>query len=573
MHYGVTSASLDVDKAIAWEADFLLHAEAKASGTCAKVARYSTRSVDDEVNRIVSEEGFLMGISIGVILIYMSITLGTWGPVTGRIGLGMSSMLVVNLAIGAAFGLSGFFGIPLTSISGMVVFVVAGIGVDDIFILVECMDRQPKSLPLDERLGLALASAGPAVFLTSVTNMLAFVVSSFVDFPAVQYFVITCGFAIFAVFLLSVTLFSAFMVLDEQRQMDGRRDVLCWKQVDGAGADSSTEGTTAEDDAAQAESRAISPAVEKVIDTILLPPVSGAAIALLAVVAALGFSCVTDLTIGLDLEDTMPDGSYVSEYMMGVQDHWGEVQPPVDLIISGGALGDAAVRQKIFGMVASLVADPFVTEWPCWLVAYDSWALNQTSSGSVSFAASLTSWLDTPAITLSSGLTLVPKQQTSNIVFDGGAVKAVRFIGKVGMPNDRNERFKSLAALRKIVNDNSASSALGPGSTAFVYSYSYIFVDRDEITTHIMFENLGLAGLTVTVCLMLLLHPGVAMAIAVCIHFIDGCLVGLLYVWDVPLDASSFIALTVSTIYLSVHWWWNSGIQARREVATILTMR
>ena len=37
-----------------------------------------------------------------------------------------------------------------------------------------------------------------------------------------------------------------------------------------------------------------------------------------------------------------------------------------------------------------------------------------------------------------------------------------------------------------------------------------------------------------------------------CIALIDGLLVGLLYIWDIPLDAASFIALTMAIGSLSV---------------------
>ena len=38
--------------------------------------------------------------------------------------------------------------VPLTDISLMLVFVVVGVGVDDIFILVDFLDRQPAHLPV-----------------------------------------------------------------------------------------------------------------------------------------------------------------------------------------------------------------------------------------------------------------------------------------------------------------------------------------------------------------------------------------------------------------------------------------
>ena len=110
----------------------------------------------------------------------------------------------------------------------MAVFVVAGIGVDDIFIVVHAMDRQSKALPLNERLALALFEAGPAIFLTSITNLLAFIVSSFVDFPAVEYFVVICGIAIFSTFGLTITLFAAFLFLDEQRRVAAEMSSAAW---------------------------------------------------------------------------------------------------------------------------------------------------------------------------------------------------------------------------------------------------------------------------------------------------------------------------------------------------------
>ena len=51
-----------------------------------------------------------------------------------------------------------------------------GIGVDDIVVLVDAMDRTDPLRPMDERLGEAMRHAGSAVFLTSFTNLVAFIV-------------------------------------------------------------------------------------------------------------------------------------------------------------------------------------------------------------------------------------------------------------------------------------------------------------------------------------------------------------------------------------------------------------
>lgn len=527
MHYSVSSDPALEGVAVAWEGHFLEAAE-KAAGaaTCLSVRRFATRSVDDEVNRIVAGEGYLMGIAVGMILVYMSVTLGTCGKVTGRVGLGMSSVLVVNLALGSAFGLSGYFGVPLTSISGMAVFVVAGIGVDDIFIVVHAMDRQSRALPLSERLALALYEAGPAIFLTSVTNLLAFIVSSFVDFPAVEYFVVICGFAIFSTFGLTITLFAAFLFLDEQRQARGGRDVFCCMDDDPANAVTSDKAVTEDAD------KQTSSATDSIIQVILNPAVSGACIVVMIALAVAGFSTADDLTIGLDLADTMPDGSYVTDYMNEVMNQWGDVQPPVDLIVVEATLQDAAVRSKISGLVQLLRADPFVTEWPCWLDDFERWHIAAGGDAiltATAFGTRMKQYLASAGVAgwPAPGQLVEPSMHSANVEWStaGTEVVSLRFTGRVGMPNDRQRRFTSLADLRAVVTNNPVESG---AVDTFIYSYSYIFVDRDEATVGIMFTNLGLAGLTVTICLMLLLHPGIALTIALCICLIDGLLVGLL---------------------------------------------
>ena len=56
---------------------------------------------------------------------------------------------------------------PLTDISLMIIFVVVGIGVDDVIVVVDCLDRQRQKagLPIPQRVSRALGEAGPAILL------------------------------------------------------------------------------------------------------------------------------------------------------------------------------------------------------------------------------------------------------------------------------------------------------------------------------------------------------------------------------------------------------------------------
>lgn len=62
----------------------------------------------------------------------------------------------------------------------------AQLGVNNIFLLVNSMKRHDPSLPLEKRVGLALAEVGPSITLTSLTEFLVFSMGVFSSAPACQ---------------------------------------------------------------------------------------------------------------------------------------------------------------------------------------------------------------------------------------------------------------------------------------------------------------------------------------------------------------------------------------------------
>ena len=58
---------------------------------------------------------------------------------------------------------------------------VLGIGVDDMFVIVQCYDQllpEERQLPMPERIGLTMKHAGMSILVTSVTDVCAFAVGS-----------------------------------------------------------------------------------------------------------------------------------------------------------------------------------------------------------------------------------------------------------------------------------------------------------------------------------------------------------------------------------------------------------
>merc|ERR1719167_847967 len=94
------------------------------------------------------------------------------------------------------------------------------------FVLVqsyENLSEDEKKEDISKRFGKTLAYAGMAVSVTSVTNIVAFMLGATTVIPALRSFCLFCSIGILAIFIYTLTFFTACMVLD-QRRIDERRD-------------------------------------------------------------------------------------------------------------------------------------------------------------------------------------------------------------------------------------------------------------------------------------------------------------------------------------------------------------
>ena len=87
-------------------------------------------------------------------------------------------LLAVLFGMAISLGLTMAVGLYYTTIHGVMAFLVLGIGIDDMFVIVQCfnnLSKEEKSIPsVAERIGLTMKHAGVAITVTSLTNVFAF---------------------------------------------------------------------------------------------------------------------------------------------------------------------------------------------------------------------------------------------------------------------------------------------------------------------------------------------------------------------------------------------------------------
>lgn len=111
-----------------------------------------------------------------------------------------SALMLVALSTVAGFGVASLAGLLYGPVHSVLPFVLLGIGVDDAFVIANAFDREREGVPRDEegdesmvkRGARALARSGASISVTSLTDLVAFAISSCSALPALASF---CAFA------------------------------------------------------------------------------------------------------------------------------------------------------------------------------------------------------------------------------------------------------------------------------------------------------------------------------------------------------------------------------------------
>ena len=255
--------------------------------------------------------------------------------------------MIVLLSVAASIGVFGFVGVPATLIIFEIIpFLVLAVGVDNIFILVQTYQREPRqqSETHAEHVGRVVGEVGPSMLLSSVAESTCFFLGALTDMPAVRAFALYAGMALLIDFFMQITCFIALISLDTARQENNRWDVLCCKRankkVDDCDGSDGNEG-----------------ALYKLFKYFYAPFLMKKWVRPAVVVIFFGWICfslstVNKIGIGLDQELSMPDDSFVLKYFQHLNKYL-SVGPPMYIVVNNTGLkldfSNIEVQKQICG--------------------------------------------------------------------------------------------------------------------------------------------------------------------------------------------------------------------------------
>uniref|UniRef100_A0A8C9VC67 Niemann-Pick disease, type C1 n=1 Tax=Scleropages formosus TaxID=113540 RepID=A0A8C9VC67_SCLFO len=318
-----------LNKALAWEAEFIRFVKNYTNPNLT-ISFSAERSIEDEINRESNSDVSTIILSYAIMFIYISLALGHINRcrrllVDSKISLGVAGIFIVLSSVTCSLGIFSYAGVPLTLIVIEVIpFLVLAVGVDNIFIIVQTYQRDERMLQeeLHQQIGRILGDVAPSMFLSSLSETVAFFLGALSNMPAVRTFSLFAGLAVFIDFLLQISCFISLLSLDIKRQESNRLDILCCVKLQES-QESRTEGFLF-----RFFRQTYAP-------FILKEWVRPLVVALFVGILSFSIAVTNKVEIGLDQKLSMPDDSYVLDYFTKMSQYL-HTGPPVYFVVKDG---------------------------------------------------------------------------------------------------------------------------------------------------------------------------------------------------------------------------------------------
>ncbi|XP_050040436.1 NPC intracellular cholesterol transporter 1-like [Dermacentor andersoni] len=583
--------------AIAWERKFIETLK-NFSNANMSIAFISENSVEDELERESQSDVFTVLLSYFVMFVYVSLALGQYRSVKtalvdSQVTLGLAGVVIVLASVASSLGLFSYFGTPTTLIIIEVIpFLVLAVGVDNIFILVQGFQRDDGSEeePIEDKVARVVGNLGPSLLLASFSEATCFFLGGLSTMPAVRMFALYAGVALLLDFVLQMTCFIALLTLDAKRQRMQRMDVCC--------CISGSKTVLIEDESSQGF-------LYRLFENHYAPALMKEPIRLTVMFVFVGWMCLSfaflgNTKIGLDQEISMPLDSYLQEYFH-MQKTALAVGPPLYFVVQPGynytryedqdlICGlPGCSSQSLYSQISlaafyhnlTTISQPPMS----WLDDYVTWTKTQSCCAmdnstmafcprnhtrpktcvpclskqkqqerpvGDTFQRFLLEFLnDNPDATCPKGghaayanAVQIYNKNSSHI----GATQFMTYHTALADSDDFTRALRMARFVADNVTHELQASSSAHNATVFPYSIFHVFYEQyltieAESAVHLSISLVGIFGIT-----FLLLDLNLKAAAIVCftIVMIIVDILGIMYLWDIALNAVSLVNLVMA---------------------------
>ena len=493
------------------------------------------RSFGDEFGEAIGGDVSLLQTALMAILAYAALMLSKWdeGCVGSRVSVTFAGIIAIGLAVASSYGLCSMIGLFYSPLMNVLPFLLLGIGVDDMFVIVNAYDlvtaREP-DVDLPRRVGLTLASAGASITVTSLTDIFAFIIGSNTTLPALRNFCFYAAFGILFTFFFQVTWFVAWLTVDEWRRASNRRDIACCLTVPKEACCACC--------APRADGRTKMGAWmgQTMGGALTKPAVKYGVLAFFAAIAAGGFAGCAMMQIEADVNDFIPGGSYLKEWIADSNSLFGKLGDPIYVYSRDLDVSTAEGAALMITASDAFKADPYVAE-----TSVESWieAFNAVRGSTGAFTnADLYAFVNGAGIAYKGDI--VWKNESGTAPAEG--VASTRMRGNHIKSGSSNGKVASMDSLR-----DSLSSVENNDGEVFAYSSSWLNYEQYKAVKVEAIRNLSSTmAVMVVIIAFLIVAPRAVLVTCFCLCLIIVNIIGYMHFWDLTLDSVTIIMLVIA---------------------------
>ncbi|KAJ1371103.1 hypothetical protein KIN20_032983 [Parelaphostrongylus tenuis] len=183
--------------------------------------------VSSEVRRMGLETAPMITFSVLAIILFAVISSTRRDPARAKPWESLIGCLIPLVALLCTTGLLSWCGWKFQAIIVAALFLVLSVGVDDVFIMLRAWDRTDINAEVPKRMAMTLEESGPSILISSITNVMAFIIGMTSQTPAVRSFSLYAAVAIAMCFFYQLFMFSAVLSASGYRERKGLQSLLC----------------------------------------------------------------------------------------------------------------------------------------------------------------------------------------------------------------------------------------------------------------------------------------------------------------------------------------------------------
>lgn len=503
----------------------------------------STQSQIEALSEAVSGDLPLFSIGFVLLSIFVGTYLGDFHAIRARRLLGLVCILNAGLSLGATFGISSALGMFFGPVHQVLPLLIIGIGVDDVFVVTRALDdlnqeEKFKEKPVRSRIALALSNAGSAITVTSITNIIVFLLGSISKLPALRFFALWAAIGVFFDWIFTITFYTAALTLDTRRQKANRRDCLpCFPPV--------------------AEPKELNlfkkppGGFSRFFRNTFGPIITQKYVRIALLLAFLGLfgTCIwgcTQLFLKFDFTFFYPKGSEQFNYQTVLDANF-ETGLPANIYLAETDITTADNQRKYIKLchpeTGVIVKNNFVAPGSvdCWYHVFRQ--VNNVTGNGVIPPATFNDKLKTFLASGDGG-----RYRRSVNMTASGTVDAAVFSATRKFTASNKEEIDSLLGIRNAADSVGFGADKKGNPKAFPYSFVDTFTEQYRALPTEIALSLGLASLAVAViCFQLVGHPLVALVSVLVVGMTIIDVLGFTYFTGVNINSVSVVTIVIAT--------------------------